>query len=113
MGWRSDSLRSNWRHWGLSIWRWTLRGIDHFHYLVTQSNPPTAGLLTRPEDLSAAIATRGELGVVAVAAVDLVRFGAELLVHQRHATLAAQEARFVPVLVFVGKVLLGEEGGHS
>jgi len=57
------------------------------------------------EDLAAAIAAGGELGVVAVAAVDVVRLGAELLVHQGHSTLGAQEARFVPVLVLVRQIL--------
>lgn len=53
------------------------------------------------EDLAAAVAAGGELGVIAVAAVDLVRLGAELLVHQGHAALVAQEAGLVPVLVLV------------
>jgi hypothetical protein len=61
--------------------------------------------LTCSENLAASIATGRELGIVAVAAVDFVRLGAELLVHQGHSALAAQEARLVPVLVFVGKVL--------
>lgn len=57
--------------------------------------------LTSTEDLAAAIAPACELSVVAVAAVDLVELGAELLVHQRHAALGAEEASLVPVLVFV------------
>lgn len=57
------------------------------------------------EDLSAAVAAGSELRVIAVAAVDLVYLGAELLVHQRHAALGAQEARLVPVLVLVGQIL--------
>jgi hypothetical protein len=61
--------------------------------------------LTCSENLAASIAAGRELGIVAVAAVDFVRLGAELLVHQGHSALAAQEARLMPVLVFVGKVL--------
>ncbi len=63
-------------------------------------------LLTCPEDVSAAVAPGGELGVVAAAAVDPVRLGAELLVHQGRAALVAQEACLVPVLLLVGEVLI-------
>lgn len=62
-------------------------------------------VLTSTEDLSAAIAARSELRVVAVAAVNLVELGAELLVYQRDAALGAQEARLMPVLVFVRQIL--------
>jgi hypothetical protein len=61
--------------------------------------------LTGSEDFSAAIAARSELRVIAVAAVDLIGLGAELLVHQGDTALVAQEAGFMPVLVFVGQVL--------
>ena len=61
--------------------------------------------LTGAEDLAAAVAAGGELGVVAGAAVDVLRLRAELLVHQRHAALVAQETRLVPVLVLVAQVL--------
>lgn len=54
------------------------------------------------EHLSAAIAAARELRVIAVAAVDLVELGPKLLVHERHATLGADEARLVPVFVLVG-----------
>jgi len=57
------------------------------------------------EDLATAVATRGELLVVAVAAEDLVQLGTELLVDQRDATLVAQETRLVPVLVLVRQIL--------
>lgn len=57
------------------------------------------------EDLAAAIAAGGEGGVVAGSAVDLLSLGAERLVHQRHAALAAQEAGLVPVLLLVRQVL--------
>lgn len=63
------------------------------------------------EHLATAIAAAGELGVIAVAAVDLVELGAELLVYQRHAALGAEEAGLVPVLVFVRQVLRVDADG--
>lgn len=63
------------------------------------------GLRTSTEDLAASIATAGELGVVAVAAVDLVHLATELLVHQGHSAPVAEEARLVPVLILVRQVL--------
>ena len=69
------------------------------------SPPPAPQRLTCAEDLAAAVAARGELGVIAGAAVDVLRLGAELLVHQRHPALVAQEACLVPVLVLVAQVL--------
>ena len=61
--------------------------------------------LTGSEDLAAAIATGSKLGIIAIAAVDLVCLRPELFVHERHTALAAQETGLMPVLVFVGKVL--------
>jgi len=61
--------------------------------------------LTGSEDLATAIAAGSELRVIAVATVDLIGLGAELLVHKGHTTLVAQEAGLMPVLVFVGQVL--------
>lgn len=61
-----------------------------------------ANSLTCTKHFAAAIATRGELRVIAIAAVDLVGLGAKLLVHQIQIAFEAQEARLVPVLVFVG-----------
>lgn len=61
--------------------------------------------LTSTEDVTTAIAAACELSIIAVAAIDLVELGAELLVHQRDAALRAQEASFVPVLVFVRQIL--------
>lgn len=63
--------------------------------------------LTGAENLAATVTARRELRVVAVAAVDLVGLGAELLVHQRHTALVAQEARLVPVLLLVRQILRG------
>lgn len=63
------------------------------------------------EHLAAAIATAGELGIVAVAAVDLVELRAELLVYQRDAALGAEEASLMPVLVFVRQVLRVDADG--
>ena len=59
----------------------------------------------RLEDVPASVAPRGELGVVAGAAVDPVRLGAELFVHQAAPTLVTQETGLVPVLLLVGKIL--------
>lgn len=53
------------------------------------------------EDFATSIATGCELGVVAVAAVDFVELGAELLVYQRHAALGAEEASLMPMLILV------------
>jgi hypothetical protein len=61
--------------------------------------------LTGSENFSAAIAAGSELRVIAVATVDLIGLGAELLVHQGDTALVAQEAGLMPVLVFVGQVL--------
>lgn len=62
-------------------------------------------LCASSEDLSAAIAARSELGIIAIAAVDLVSFGPKLLIYQGHTALVAQEAGLMPVLVFVGQIL--------
>lgn len=62
--------------------------------------------LTGTEDFTAAVAARRELRVVAVAAVNLIRLRSELFVDQRDAAHIAQEARFMPVFVFVAQVLL-------
>jgi hypothetical protein len=61
--------------------------------------------LTGSEDVAASIAASSELCIIAVAAVDLIGLGAELLIHQRDMALVAQEADLVPVFVFVGQVL--------
>lgn len=63
------------------------------------------------EHFTAAITAASKLGIVAVAAVDLVELGAELLVYQRDAALGAQEAGLVPVLVFVRQVLRVDTDG--
>ncbi len=61
--------------------------------------------LTGLENVAAAVAPGGELGVVAVAAVDLLKLGTELLVHEGDSALGAQEAGLVPVPVLVRQVL--------
>ncbi|CAN7986490.1 unnamed protein product, partial [Ixodes hexagonus] len=61
--------------------------------------------LTCPEDLSAAIAARGEGSVVAGGAVHLLRLGPERLIHQGHTALAAEEASLVPMLLLVRQIL--------
>lgn len=53
------------------------------------------------EDLAASITTTGELGVIAVAAVDLVHLTTELFVHQGHSAPVAEEAGLMPVLILV------------
>lgn len=62
-------------------------------------------LRTSTEDLAASIATAGELGVIAVAAVDLVHLATELFVHQGHPAPVAEEAGLVPVLILVRQIL--------
>lgn len=57
------------------------------------------------EDFSAAIAATSELGIVAVAAVDLVYLATELFIYQGHPAFVAEETRFMPVLVLVRQIL--------
>lgn len=45
------------------------------------------------------------MGVVAVAAVDLVHLATELFVHQGHSAPVAEEAGLVPVLILVRQIL--------
>lgn len=71
---------------------------------------PLSGLVlhllgTSTEDLAAPIATAGELGVVAVATVDLVHLATELFVHQGHSAPVAEEAGLVPMLILVRQIL--------
>lgn len=62
-------------------------------------------LRTSSEDIAARIATGGELGVVAVAAVDLVHLATELFIHQGHFALGTEEAGLMPVLILVRQIL--------
>lgn len=62
-------------------------------------------LRTGTEDLAASIATAGELGVVAIPAVDLVHLATELFVHQGHSAPVAQETGLVPMLILVRQIL--------
>lgn len=57
------------------------------------------------EHFTASITATGELSIVTVAAVDLVKLGAELLVYERDAALGAKEACLMPMLVLVRQVL--------
>lgn len=61
--------------------------------------------LTSTEDVSASIASTSELGIVAIAAVDLVYLAAKLFVYQRCPTFVTKEASLVPVLVLVREIL--------
>jgi len=62
-------------------------------------------LHTCSEDISASVASGGELSVVAGAAIYSVGFGAELFVHQRRPAFGADEARLVPMLLLVRQIL--------
>lgn len=62
-------------------------------------------LVACPEDLSAAVTARGELGVIARAAEYLVHLGSKLFVHEGHLALVAQETFLMPVLVLVRQIL--------
>lgn len=73
----------------------------------------TSSVLTGAENLATAVTARRELRVVAVAAVDLVGLGAELLVDQRHAAFVAQEARLVPVFLLVRQILNDGDRGRQ
>jgi hypothetical protein len=54
----------------------------------------TSGVqLTSSENIAAAVAPGGKLGVVAGAAVDPVRLAAKLLVHKARATLTEDEGK--------------------
>ena len=59
----------------------------------------------RLEDVLAGVTAGRELGVIAGAAVDAVRLGSELFVHQAASTLVAEETGLVPVLLFIGQIL--------
>lgn len=61
--------------------------------------------LTSPENFVASIAARGELFIVATAAVDPVGFRAELFVDERFTAGCAVEAGLVPVFILVGQIL--------
>jgi len=56
------------------------------------------------ENVSASVASGGELGVVAGAAVNTVGLRAELFVHQRHSAFRANEASLVPMFLFVAQI---------
>ena len=61
--------------------------------------------ITCPEDISAPVAPGGKLSIVARTTVGPIGLGAELLVDERRATLGADEAGLVPVLLLVREVL--------
>ena len=60
---------------------------------------------TCAKDVSAAVAPRSEVVVMAVGAVELLVLGGERLVDERAATVAAVEALLVPVPVLVRQIL--------
>lgn len=62
-------------------------------------------LRTSTEDLAASIATAGELGIVTVAAIDLVQLATELFVHQGYSAPVAEEAGLMPVLILIRQIL--------
>jgi hypothetical protein len=62
-------------------------------------------LRTCTEDFTAPVTSRGKLGIIAIAAVNLLCLGAELFVNQRYATFAAKKTGLVPMLLFVRQVL--------
>lgn len=53
------------------------------------------------ENFTAAIAPGRKGRIVAIGTIDLLVLGAKGLVHQRHSAFVAQEASFVPMLLFV------------
>ena len=61
--------------------------------------------LTGAEDLAASVATRCKSSIVASSAIDLLSFGSEGLINQRHTAFCAEEALFVPMLLLVRKIL--------
>lgn len=62
--------------------------------------------LTGTKHFTASIATWGKLSIIAIAAVDLVGFGAKLFIDQRQMTLVAKETGLMPMLVFIRQILL-------
>jgi hypothetical protein len=65
--------------------------------------------LTSTENFTASVTATCELRIVAVSAINLIGLRAELFVDERDATHLAQEARFVPMFVFVAQVLFCEK----
>lgn len=65
--------------------------------------------VTCTEDLAASITTAGELGVVAVAAINLVNLATELFVHQGHSASVAEETGLMPMLILVRQILKAHE----
>ena len=66
---------------------------------------------TCAKDVSAAVAPRSEVVVVAVGAVELFVLGGERLVDERAATVAAVETLLMPVPILVRQILQ-EETSH-
>lgn len=62
-------------------------------------------LRTSTENLAASIATAGKLGIIAVAAIDLVHLATKLFVHQGYSAPVAEEAGLMPVLILVRQIL--------
>lgn len=58
-------------------------------------------LCARTEYFAAAIATRCKLRVVTIAAIDLLSFGTELLVHEGDTAFVAEETGLMPMLLLV------------
>jgi hypothetical protein len=98
-------LQRSWHQVSTSDQSYRIPPAIHLWIQPYETNIRWQFALTGSKDLATAIAAGGELGVIAVATVDLVGLGPELLVHQGHATLVTQEAGLVPMLVFVGQVL--------
>lgn len=83
----------------------TFRDILRISLTCKKINYNIKILRTSTEDLAASITTAGELGVVAVATIDLVHLATELFVHQGHSAPVAEEAGLMPVLILVRQIL--------
>lgn len=74
-------------------------------FLVPLSSLVFHLLGTSAEDLAASIAAACKLGIVTIAAINLVDLASKLFVHQRDPALVAEETSLVPVLVLVRQIL--------
>lgn len=80
---------------------WIFAGAANETFLMPLSSLVLHLLHTCSKHISTAVASSGELGVVAGAAVDPVRLASKLLVHKGRTALGAQEASLMPMLLFV------------
>lgn len=68
---------------------------------------------TSSEDFVASIASGSKLLIVTASAVNPIALGSKLFIYKGFSTGSAQEASFMPVLVFIGQVLGVDANGST